>query len=289
MFTFHHVLFPLDFSSGCQALAPTVRRMVEVWSVDVTLLHVIDEERWLGRRHELERLMRQMKAIAGDGPQARYFGFRLERGQPADRILEYVRAHPIDLVAIPAGGTWSPMGSVADQVRAEASCPVSLDWGAARARATTGMDARRVCCALELSECDESVLGTAAKMAAELGAKLSLIHALPPRAGSRQSTFGILGFGSGRWRRPSGVLMGCHRFSPPAEAIVEVGQSSVVVGRALQSRDAGLLVTGNCREAILAAQSECPVLRLASPASAAVTAAEPERLYAAARRSASCR
>ena len=78
----------------------------------------------------------------------------------------------------------------------------------------------------------------------------------------------------------------CHGFSPPAEAIVEVGQSSEVVGRALESRDAGLLVTGNCREAILAAQFECPVLRLAPPASAAVAAAEPERLYAAARRSA---
>jgi hypothetical protein len=76
-----------------------------------------------------------------------------------------------------------------------------------------------------------------------------------------------------------------HRFSPPAEAIVEVGQSSAVVGRALESRDAGLLVTGNCREAILAAQSEYPLLRLAPPASAAA-AAEGERLYAAARRSA---
>jgi hypothetical protein len=45
------------------------------------------------------------------------------------------------------------------------------------------MDAGRVCCALELGECDETVLGTAARMAAELGAKLSLIHALPPTAG----------------------------------------------------------------------------------------------------------
>jgi hypothetical protein len=76
--------------------------------------------------------MRQMKAVAGDGPQARYFGFRLERGQPADRILEYVRAHPIDLVVIPAGGTSRPVGSVVDQVLAEVSCPVWLDWGAVR-------------------------------------------------------------------------------------------------------------------------------------------------------------
>jgi hypothetical protein len=41
MFTFHRVLFPVDFSLGCQALAPMVRRMVEVWSVDVSLLHAI--------------------------------------------------------------------------------------------------------------------------------------------------------------------------------------------------------------------------------------------------------
>jgi nucleotide-binding universal stress UspA family protein len=128
MLTFRHLLFPVDFSSGCQALASTVRRMVEVWSVDVTLLHPIDEELWLGRPLELERLMRQMKAIAGDGPQARFFGFRLERGQPAVRILEYVRAHPIDLVVIPAGGTSPPVGSMTDQVLAEASCPVWLDW-----------------------------------------------------------------------------------------------------------------------------------------------------------------
>jgi hypothetical protein len=116
-----------------------------------------------------------MKAVAGDGPQARYFGFRLERGQPADRILEYVRAHPIDLVVIPAGGTSRPVGSVVDQILAEVSCPVWLDWGAVRSRATTGINAHRVCCALELGECDETVLGAAAKMAAELGAKLSLL------------------------------------------------------------------------------------------------------------------
>ena len=60
------------------------------------------------------------------------FGFRLERGQPAVRILEYVRAHPIDLVVIPAGGTSRPVGSVADQVFAEASCPVWLRCAAVR-------------------------------------------------------------------------------------------------------------------------------------------------------------
>ena len=86
-------------------------------------------------------------------------------------------------MVIPVGGTSRPVGSVADQVLAEASCPVWLDWGAVRCRATTGMDARSICCALELGECDETVLATAAKMAAELGAKLSLIDAQPPTDG----------------------------------------------------------------------------------------------------------
>jgi hypothetical protein len=95
----------------------------------------------------------------------------LERGQPADRILEYLCAHPIDLVVIPARGTWRPIHSVADRVLAEASCPVWLDRGAARSRATTGMDARRICCALELGECDESRLGTAANMAGRAGSQ----------------------------------------------------------------------------------------------------------------------
>jgi len=42
----------------------------------------------------------------------------------------------------------------------------------------------------------------------------------------------------------------------------------------------GLLVTGDLREAILAAQSECPVLRLPSTAIGANRAAEPELRYA---------
>jgi hypothetical protein len=214
-------------------------------------------------------LMRPMKAIAGDGPQVRYFGFRLERGQPAVRIPEYARAHPIDLVVIPTRGTSRPVGSVADQVLAEASCPVWLDWGAVRCRATTGTDARRVCCALELGECDETVLATAAKMAAELGAKLSSIRALAPTAGKPPVYLWDVGIRerevAAAVRRLDGLR---HRFSPPAEAIVEVGQSY----RQLPGSDSSR-------------QFECPVLRLGPPASAAA-ASEGERLYAAARRSA---
>ncbi len=285
MSTIRRVLFPVDFSAGCEVLAPTVRKMVEAWRVDVTLLHVIGERQW--RRHELERFMLQMKAIAGDEPLARYYSCRLERGDPGDRILEYVRANSVDLVVIPAGGSWRPIGSVADQVLAEAPCPVWMDWGAARSPATAGMDAQQVCCALELSESDESVLGMAARLAAELGAGLSVIHAMPPTAGKPPVYLWDVQVREREVARAQRRLDGLRRrFSPTADVLVEVGHSSVVVSRALQSREAGLLVTGNSREAIFAAEAQCPVLRLISPAAAAVTAAEPEWRYAVARRSA---
>lgn len=48
MFTFHHVLFPVDFSSGCQALAPTVRRMVEVWLTSLCYTRSTRSAGWEG-------------------------------------------------------------------------------------------------------------------------------------------------------------------------------------------------------------------------------------------------
>jgi hypothetical protein len=59
------------------------------------------------------------------------------------------------------------------------------------------------------------------------------------------------------------------RLSPSAEVAIEVGPSRSVISHAIQSREAGLLITGNWRETILAAEAECPVLRLVTPAAAA--------------------
>jgi hypothetical protein len=82
-------------------------------------------------------------------------------------------------------------------------------------------------------------------------------------------------------RRIEGLLRRVH---PAAGVAVEVGSSQTVVSRIIQDRQMGLLVTGNCREAILAAEGECPVLRLATAAGASVRIAEPEPEYAMAAR-----
>jgi len=285
MSRFRRVLFPLDFSMGCQALVPTVRRMIECWDAEVTLLHVMETRHWLGRKQEFGRLMAQMRTIAGNGLSAPQVHCRLERGTAGDRILGYVRAHDIDLVVIPAGRSLTlygvPIGGVADQVLAEAPCAVWLDWGSARCHATAGMYARRVCCALAWTDSDEYVLSEAAHLTEELDAQLTVVHPVTPAPGKtlmllwdRDARDRKLGQARGRMETLR------RRIWPPAEIVVEAGVSQTVVSRTLQSQEAGLLVTSNWREAILAAESECPVLRVAPPA-LATAAASSERHYAA--------
>jgi hypothetical protein len=44
--------------------------------------------------------------------------------------------------------------------------------------------------------------------------------------------------------------------------MVVAGWREAVIGRALRDRHADLLIAGDCREAVLAAEAICPVLRL---------------------------
>jgi hypothetical protein len=262
--------------------------MIEAWEAEVTLLHVIPRNEWVARKFELERLLAQMRAIAGSGLNAPQIRCRLESGEPGERIVEHVRAHQIGLVVMSAGGSDSsygrPIGAVADQVLNEAACPVWLDWGTARARSSAGMYARQVACALLQNETDEYILRHAAEMSDELQAGLTVIQAV---AQSPAEPVVLFRDPPIRGRRVEGIRMRLEKlrrkYFPAAEIRVEVGPHRTVLSRILRTHETGLLVTGNAREAILAAESECPVLRLSPPAAAAVPVDEPAYEIAARR------
>lgn len=278
------VLFPVDFSVECHALMPTVRKMLARWQAEVTLLHVVEPRRWLGRKAEVQRLMAHIPMIAGETLLEQNVHCRLERGAPGDRILDYVREHPVDLIVMSAGRSskfhGNPVGEVSDQVLAEAPCPVWLDWTVVRARAAAGMNARQVCCALELDESDERIFRKAAQMSEELDAVLTAVHALFP---SRGEPLDVLWDQRVREREldtaAKRVASLRTRFCPSSACSIDVGSRHTVLSRVLRSLEAGLLVTGNQRDAILAAESECPVLRLPASASAAL-AVQPRYLAA---------
>lgn len=283
------VLFPVDFSPGSQALVPTVRRMIESWRAEVTLLHVIEPRHWPGQRQELSHLMDQLRTIAEKGLGSRRVTLRLEQGAPGERILEHIRRKGADLVLMSAGASsqlhGNPIGSVVDQVLTEAPCSVWLDWGSARSPYRAGMFARRVACALALNDSDEYVLRQAANISGKLEAGLTVIHAVCPAPDKpvallwdRRTRAGVLE----RAKKRIEALL--RHFYPAAEVAVEVGSCRAVVNRVIQEDGMGLLITGNSREAILAARCECPVLRLGIPAAATAAATKQEPAYAMAAR-----
>ena len=274
------ILFPINFVRGDEVLQPTVRRMIEAWEAEVTLLHVIPRNQWLARKFDLERLMAQMRAIAGRGLDTTQIRCRLESGEPGERIVEHVVAHQIGLVVMSAGGSDSsygrPIGPVADRVLNEAACPVWLDWGTARSRSSAGMYALQVACALLQNEADEYILRQAAEMTDQLQAGLLVVQAIPQSAGEPVILYRdppIRGRSVQSARARTERLR--RRYCPAADIRVERGPHRTVLSRVLKTHETGLLVTGNVREAILAAESECPVLRLSAPAAAAVPIDEP--------------
>ncbi|HLK51659.1 MAG TPA: universal stress protein [Bryobacteraceae bacterium] len=277
MFAIRRVLFGVDFAAGCQALVPTVRRMIEYWHAEVTLLHVIEEKRWPGRKHDLERLMLRMRAIARQLGE-RDVRCRLERGNAAERLLEYARANQIHLVVVSgrgaSGRSSSMIGPVADQLLTEAACCVWLDWGPAHSNRARGMHARRVACALAHNDSDEYVLHEADDISGNLDAELTVIQAVCAGPGKPLVLF------RDRPVRDAAIAIAKQRieilrrrFFAPAEVAVETGSHAAVVRRVIQRQAAGLLITGNLREAIVAAAPHCPVLRVATPAAVAARAA----------------
>jgi len=205
---------------------------------------------------------------------------RVERGIAADRILEYVRENHVDLIVMPARGTSGvkrrPMGHVTEEVLAEAPCHVWLDWATAVPSTPDRMRIQRVCCAIHLDGSAEHVLCEAALCAADLGAALTIVHAVEPEPG-KPILLRDAGFRDGAVRLATlqiDVLR--RRLAPAAGLQVHLGSTGSVIRRVIRDQEADLLVSSGDRESILAADSACPVLRVAVPQRAVLRAPEPE-------------
>jgi nucleotide-binding universal stress UspA family protein len=277
MSTIQRVLLPIDLSFGRQTLAATSRKMFDRPNVEVVLLHVLEDQPSSRRGTDVERVMAQLEFLARKEFESARVCRRVERGRAADRILDYARLHGPELIAMPARAASSlrhgPLGHVTEEVLTGAPCAVLLDW-------LTGAEdrARHVCCAVRLDESDEEVLCRAAEVARDLGAELTIIHAVTP---DPRKPAALLWDPVVREREirtaQAWVDVLRQKYAPTARLHIEVGGVEAVVGRTLHRLDAGLLVAaGECRT-ILAAEGICPVLRLAAPTRSRTHAHAPER------------
>jgi len=267
------ILFPVDFSKYPFAVSPAVGKLIDRPNVEVILLHVIDAKTFPAS--QLGRRMQMLDVLA-----RRHFSHcavsrRLDNGSPADRILDYIRENEIEMVVMAAtdsgGFGKGPLGRVASRVLRDASCSVWLEWRNGKQQDSSRVAAPGICCAIDDTRLPEQTLRDAMVVTDRLGGDLTIISAVQPRPHDAATLFhGPLGGSEELLRETKRMEKLRSRIAPDADVMVAAGWCEEIVGRAVRERRASLLVTGHCRQAVLAAEATCPVLRLAHHSGGAI-------------------
>ncbi len=185
-----NILFPVDFSPSCIAMAPYVKRAATLFDARVSLIHVFDpasyngfelylrrapviaEEHQTIGRNRLNSFLRAEFPIA-DHPRI------LVAGDAATEIAVAARSG-FDFIIMPThAGTFRRMllGSTTAKVLNDADCPV-LTSRHAETIAARPLGHREWLCTIGLGEDSERVLRYAHEAAAEAHGNLHIIHAI---------------------------------------------------------------------------------------------------------------
>jgi nucleotide-binding universal stress UspA family protein len=183
------ILFPVDFSASCAAIAPYVKGAAGFFGSEVTLLYVCD----LASHNGFELYVRSLPEIAQERwgiAQSRLSAFlesefptdsclrMLRSGDAAEEITDAATAGKFDLIVMPThAGRFRRMllGSTTAKVLHDADCPV-LTTEHAQTTNPRPLEHRAWVCALSLSRDSERVLQIASRAAAEADAKLTIAH-----------------------------------------------------------------------------------------------------------------
>ena len=186
------ILFPVDFSPSCTAVAAYVQRAAALCGATVSLVHVCDlasrsgfelyarpgneiaEEHWNVAREKLEQF------LITEFPRATSARILLA-GDAASVIAETAKKNEFDLIVMPThAGRFRRMllGFTVAKVLDDAECPV-LTTQHAETAAPRSLEHRTWLCAVDLSSDSLRVLRSAKSAAAEVGATLSLVHVIP--------------------------------------------------------------------------------------------------------------
>jgi nucleotide-binding universal stress UspA family protein len=185
-----NILFPVDFSASCIAMAPYVKRAATLFGANVSLIHVFDPASYNGfelyvrrgpeiaeeheevARNRLDSFLRA-EFSASEHPRM------LLAGDAASKIAEIARGG-FDLIIMPThAGTFRKMlfGSTTAKVLNDADCPV-LTSHHAPTIAPRPLAHRELLCALGADKDSERVLRFAHRVAIGAQCNLHLIHAI---------------------------------------------------------------------------------------------------------------
>jgi len=185
------ILYPVDFSPSCAAMAAYVKRAAAVLEAQVSLVHVIDPAGYSGMQLYVRPVNDVIDEYLGIG-RAKLGSFLeaqfpikdcpriLASGDAATEIARIAREDKFDLIIMPThAGRFRQMllGSTTAKVINDADCPV-LTSRHAETIAPRPLQHREWLCAIGLGPTSEHMLRFASRVAGEVRARLSIIHAV---------------------------------------------------------------------------------------------------------------
>jgi len=185
------ILFPVDFSTSCTAMAPFVKRASYLFGARITLVHVFEPMSRNGFEmcvRPLPEVTEEHRNLAGDKLDsfiasqfpAGECSRTLVSGDAAIQIAHLARTQGFDLIVMPThAGVFRRMllGSTTAKVLNDADCPV-LTSQHSQTIAPRALEHRKWICAIGLSPNSHRVLRLASEAARAAGAKLTLIHVI---------------------------------------------------------------------------------------------------------------
>jgi nucleotide-binding universal stress UspA family protein len=196
---FHHILFPVDFSKRCHAVAPAVKSMAIRSHAALSLLHTFelpivgygDPYAYLpeiltefrdASTEAMDKFRRQYFEVDGKPADSLKVEAIVQAGAPVESIAEYVGKSGVDLVMLPSHGRGRfrslLLGSVTSGVLHDVHCPV---WTATHCEETTPSPEAysTVLCAIDLKPNSVDTLRVARQIASENKANLVIVYAEP--------------------------------------------------------------------------------------------------------------
>lgn len=191
MTTIQNILFPVDFSPSCVAMAPFVKREAAMFAAKITIIYVLEPsvsgfELLTRAPQEVEEDRKQVaRAKLNSFLESEFPAHQSSRlllaGDAALRITEVARERGFDLIVMPThAGVFRRMllGSTTAKVLNDADCPV-LTTQHAETISPRQIEHREWVCAIGVQADSERVLRYAAHAADTVHAKLTLVHAIP--------------------------------------------------------------------------------------------------------------
>ncbi len=195
MSTIQNILFPVDFSPSCVAMAPYVKTAATILGARVTLVYVFD----LYSRDAVQLYVRPLSEVAeeqqglardklnsflkSEFPLEEYPRILLS-GDGARQIVHLARTNGFDLIIMPTHAGFfrrTLLGSTTAKVLNEADCPV-LTTQHAETISPGQLEHRELVCGIGLSPDSERVIRYASETAKAVRGNLTLVHVIPASA-----------------------------------------------------------------------------------------------------------